>query len=101
MSWKPMDTAPKDGTVIVLYVNYCSEGLSEKMQGVDAFHAFYNENEGHWDAILEDVAFRTSHIRERTTLLGWIAVPDSSPVAEKKVYRDGELSREPGRLHLH
>ena len=100
MSWKSMDTAPKDGTVIILYVNYWSEGLSEEMKGVDAFHAFYQESEGDWDACVEDVSFRTPHIRERTELLGWIEVPNNSPVAGVRAYRDGELAREPGRLHV-
>ena len=96
MSWKPMDTAPKDGTVIVVYAD-----STEPQIGTDVFHAFYQESKGHWDALQEDIPFRTSWIRERITLLGWLEVPNSSRLAGKKAYRDGELAREPGRLHIH
>ena len=50
MSWKPMDTAPKDGTVIVVYAAFNTEKIIP-----DVFHAFYQESEGHWDALLEDI----------------------------------------------
>ena len=95
MSWKPMETAPKDGTVIVVYADFNTEKIIP-----DVFHAFYQESEGRWDALLEDIPFRTPFIRELATLLGWIEVPDSSPLAGKRAYRDGELAREPGRLHI-
>lgn len=97
MSWKPMETAPKDGTVIVVYVKYPPDA---PMMAVDVFHAFYQKSKGHWDALAEDVFFHTPTGRELATLLGWIEMPDSSPIAGTTAYRDGELAREPGRLHL-
>ena len=96
MSWKPMETAPKDGTVIVVYAKYDPKAPI----ALDVFHAFYQESEGHWDALAEDVPFHKPFVREQATLLGWIEVPDSSPIAGTRAYRDGELAREPGRLHL-
>ena len=96
MSWKPMDTAPKDGTVIVVYAD---QTKLERLP--DVFLAFYAESEGHWDSLAEDAPLRQApFIRELTTLQGWIKVPDSSPLAGTKVYRDGELAREPGKLHF-
>ena len=97
MSWKPMDTAPKDGTVIVLYADY---GPESPVIPVDVFHAYYEESEGHWDSLVEDIPFHMSFVREQATLLGWIEVPDSSPLAGKRAYRDGEPAREPGKLHI-
>jgi len=91
-----MDTAPKDGTVIVVYADFNTEKIIP-----DVFHAFYQESEGRWDTLLEDTPFRTPFIRELATLLGWIEVPDSSSLAETKASRDGELAREPGKLHLY
>ena len=97
MSWKPMDTAPKDGTVIILYADFGPE----KLIAPDVFHAFYDKSEGHWDSLAEDVAFHTPCIRELATLLGWIEVPNSSPLARSVARRDGKPAREPGKLHIH
>ena len=98
MSWKPMDTAPKDGTVIIVYADFGSID-----SGQDVFHAFYAESEGRWDTLIGDkmFPFNIPWMRERAILLGWIEVPDSSPLAGMAAYRDGEHSREPGRLHLY
>ena len=95
MSWNPMEKAPKDGTLIVLYAEFDTEHLAP-----DVFLAFYQESEGHWDALLEDVQFRTPWVRDIATPLGWMEVPEGSSLAGTKAYRDGELAREPGRLHL-
>ena len=97
MSWKPMDTAPKDGTVIVLCARWPRDDPTIEE---DVFFAYYS-SEGHWDSLAEDIRFHTWHMRESATLLGWIEVPDSSCLAGVKAYRDGKLAREPGRLHLH
>ena len=99
MSWKRMDTAPKDGTVIVVYADLTTN--TEKMLPDDVFFAFYQEREGHWDALLEDIPFRTPIIREQATLLGWTEVPKNSSLAGMKAYRGGELTKEPGKLHLY
>ena len=98
MSWKSMDTAPKDGTVIVVYADFSSSD-----GGTDVFHAFYSESEDRWDTPIEDKGFRFNipWMRERAILLGWIEVPDSSPIAGMAASRDGESAREPGKLHLY
>lgn len=54
MSWKPMETAPKDGTVIVVYVEYRGQGPKE----IDVLHAFYNEAKGTWDSAQDDMFFQ-------------------------------------------
>ena len=75
-----METAPKDGTVIVVYAEWHPKvGIQP-----DVFHAFYQESEGHWNAVAEDVPFRTPFLRELAVLLGWIEVPDSSRLAGTK-----------------
>ena len=91
MSWKSMDTAPKDGTVIIVYVDFGPKPLPPP----DVFHAFYKESEGRWDTIYRDesheaLPFNIPFMRERATFLGWIEVPDCSPLAGSKAYRDGE-----------
>ena len=93
MSWKPMETAPKDGTVIVVHVEYRGKGPT----GADARFAFYQESEGHWDIpeLEQDALFS-----QLATPTHWIEVPDSSPFAGKMAMRDGEYAREPGKLHL-
>ena len=96
MSWKPMDTAPKDGTVIVVYADFTELELIP-----DVFHAYYEESKGHWDLIDESLSIQRDLIRTRTPLLlGWIEVPDSSRLAGKRAYRDEEPAREPGKLHI-
>ena len=73
MSWKPMDTAPKDGTVIVLYAVFPSR---RHLFAPDVFHAFYKENESHWDAVFEDAQIRrTPLLRDLAVFLGWMEVP--------------------------
>ena len=96
MSWKPMKTASKDGTVIVLY----TENEPEAPVRLDVSHAYYEKSEGHWDAVAEDVPFHLPFVREQATLLGWIEVPDGSPAAGMMAYRDGELVREPSGFTL-
>ena len=46
MSWKSMDTAPKDGTVIIVYADWGAE-----MQPPNAIHAFYQKREDSWSAL--------------------------------------------------
>ena len=94
MSWKPMDIAPKDGTVIVLYVDFSFlDGRT------DVLEVFYEPVEGRWETLFanEGIPFNTPWIRERATLLGWIEVPDSSPLAGKRV----SPGREPGTLRFY
>ena len=97
MSWKPMITAPKDGRVIVLYAKCPQEG---PLGPAAIFHVFYDKSKGHWDPIFEDYPYMLN-ILKTLSPLGWIAVPDSSPLAGKKAYRDGEGSREPGKLNVY
>ena len=98
MSWKSMDTAPKDGTVIIVYADFSPIQLRP-----DVFHAFYSESEDRWDTVIPDEGFpfNISWMRKRAILLGWIEVPHSSPIAGKKAKRDGELAREPTRLRIY
>ena len=95
MSWNPMETAPKDGTVIVVYYEY--RGKGPKPEWTDVRQAFYDEAEGTWDSLEDKQDHRFSQL---ATLTGWIEVPNSSPIAGKTAYRDGDLAREPGKLHV-
>ena len=65
MSWKPMDTAPKDGSV-----RSCMQTMGRsRLTPVDVFHAYYEESEGHWDSLVEDIPFHMSFVQ--ATLLGY------------------------------
>ena len=92
-----METAPKDGTVIIVYADFGSQA-----QAPIAVHAFYQKSEGHWSALDFDkpVPFFDDMLKDRATFLGWIEVPDGSPLAGKCAHRDDDLAREPGKLHL-
>ena len=105
MSWKPMDTAPKDGTVIIVYADWKASIKAKPKAPPIAVHAFYQKTEGRWSALDCDkpVPFMDDilNLKDTEILLGWIEVPDSTPLAGTAAYRDGELAREPGKLHLH
>ena len=98
MSWKPMDAAPKDGTVIILYVD-----LDSEMRPPIPIHAFYQKRKGLWSVLDCDRLTSFDDLimeKDEKILLGWIEVPDSTPLAGKKAYREDELAREPGKLHI-
>ena len=85
MSWKPMDTAPKDGTVIVVYAEY----NPKTPKTPDIFPAYYDEGKNGWASIHSDVFHPLC-----MTLICWIEVPSNSFFAGKHVYE-----RSPGMLH--
>ena len=68
MSWKPMNTVPKDGTVIVVYAEYQYHEKVEKLPSV--FPAFYCERKGKWDSY--DWVLCSDRSKSPTTSIVWV-----------------------------